>query len=119
MNLFRTAIAAAALAGAAFSADFAAAEERWVDIVNEGSSSIYSVHITRNDDTGWGRDLLGRYLIPAGDEMRVEPDNHGDYCFFDVKITYATGEEMLMWDVDLCDIIVIYTDGYYADVDFF
>jgi hypothetical protein len=118
MNLFRTAIAAAALASAALVANTASAFERWVYVVNEGYSSIYSVHITHVDDSGWGRDLLGSYLIRAGEEMLVEPDYHDGYCLFDVKITYETGRELILWDVNLCEALTIYTDGNYGDVEY-
>ena len=118
MTLFRNTIAAVAVAAGLFAANTASAFERWVDIVNNGSASIYSVHITNVDDRSYGRDLLGDYTIPAGYEMRVEPDVNNGYCRFDVLVTYETGAEVTMWGVNLCEATTIYTDGYGWDVDY-
>jgi hypothetical protein len=111
MNLFRTSIAAAAAVAGLLSANAASAYERWVDIFNAGNSAIYSVYITHVDDDSYGRDLLGNYMIPAGGDMRVEPDVHSGYCRFDILITYETGEEVPLWGVNLCEVTEIYTDG--------
>ena len=75
MTLFRNTIAAVAVAAGLLAANTASAFERWVDVVNNGNYAIYSVHITNVDDRSYGRDLLGEYMIPAGYEMRVEPDH--------------------------------------------
>ena len=118
MNLFRNTIAAVALTAGLVAANAASAFERWVDVVNSGNSAIYSVYITNVDDRSYGRDLLGDYVIPAGYEMRVEPDVNNGYCRFDVLITYETGQELTLWDVNLCEAITIYTDGRNFDVDY-
>ena len=65
MTLFRTTIAAVAVAAGLFAANTASAFERWVDIVNTGNSAIYSVHITNVDDRSYGRDLLGDHDDPG------------------------------------------------------
>ena len=112
MNAFRTlAVAAIAVAGV-LSANAASAYQRWIDIVNEGSAAIYSVHITNVDDRSFGRDLLGTYMIPAGYEMRVEPDVNNGYCRFDVRITYETGHETTIWGANLCEATRIYANEH-------
>jgi hypothetical protein len=118
MTLLRTTIAAVAVTAGVLSANVASAFERWIDVVNSGSSAIYSVYITNVDDRSYGRDLLGNYMIPAGYEMRVEPDVHNGYCRFDMLITYETGEEVTLWGVNLCEATTIYTDVYGWDVDY-
>ena len=118
MTFFRTSIAAAALAAAAFAANTASAYERWIDVKNNGNSAIYSVFITNVDDRSYGRDLLGEYVIPSGYEMRVEPDFNKGYCRFDVLIKYETGEEVTLWGVNLCEATEIRTNGHRWDVDY-
>lgn len=118
MNLFRTAIAAVTVAAGLVAANAAAAYERWLDIVNVGDSAIYSVFATHVDDSDYGRDLLGDYVIPVGDAFRVEPDVNNGYCRFDLLITYETGEEVALWGVNLCEATTLYTDGYGWDVDY-
>ena len=116
MSLFRNTIAAVALTAGLVAANAAAAFERWVDIVNSGNVAIYSVHITNVDDRSYGRDLLGGYVIPAGYEMRVEPDANAGYCRFDLLITYETGQELKLWGVNLCEATRINTDGRDFDI---
>ena len=112
MTFFRTTIAAAAVVTGMLSANAASAYERWIDVVNNGNSAIYSVFITNVSDSRYGRDLLGDYTIPAGYQSRVEPDINNGYCRFDVLITYETGEEVKLWGVNLCEATSISTDGY-------
>ena len=57
-------------------------------------------------------------MIPAGYQMRVEPECNDGYCRFDVLITYETGEEVTLWGVNLCEATTIYTDGRNWDVDY-
>ena len=118
MNLFRNTIAAVALTAGLVAANAASAFERWVDVVNSGNAAIYSVFITNVDDRSYGRDLLGNYMIPAGYEMRLESDVSNGYCRFDVKITYETGAEVILWGVNLCEATTIRTDGHHWDVDY-
>lgn len=112
MTFFRTTIAAAAIVTGMFAANAASAYERWIDVVNNGNSAIYSVFISNVADSRYGRDLLGNYTIPAGYQSRVEPDLSNGYCRFDVLITYETGQEVKLWGVNLCEATRIETDGY-------
>jgi hypothetical protein len=114
MKIARNLFAAGLVLATALSANAAFAFQRWVDIVNEGASAIYSVHITHVDDRRFGRDLLGNYMIPAGYEMRVEPDINNGYCRFDVRITYETGYELTLWGVNLCEVTTILADEHDA-----
>lgn len=118
MTFFRTAIAAAAVTAGLLTANAASAYERWVDVVNSGNSAIYSVFITHVDQNDYGRDLLGNQTIPAGYEMRVQPDIDNGYCRFDVLITYETGQEVELRGVNLCEATTLYTDGRNWDVDY-
>lgn len=118
MTLFRNTIAAAAVVASIFATSAASAYERWVDVVNSGHAAIYSIFITNVDDRRYGRDLLGDYTIPAGYQARVEPDVSNGYCRFDVLITYETGVEVRLWNVNLCEATTIDTDGRNWQVDY-
>ena len=118
MTMFRNTIAAVAVAAGVFSANAASAFERWVDIVNNGSVAMRSVFITNVDDRSYGRDLLGEYVIPAGYEMRVEPDVNNGYCRFDVLITFESGPDLTLWGVNLCEATTITADDYNWHIDY-
>lgn len=118
MNLLRTTIAAVALTAGLVAANAASAFERWVDIVNNGTTPIRSVFITNVDDPNYGHDLLGQYLIPAGYHMRVEPQIHDGYCRFDVLITFETGPDLKLWGVNLCEATTISMDDQEWRIDY-
>jgi hypothetical protein len=118
MNLFRTTIAAMTVATGLVAANAASAYERWIDVVNLGDTPIAEVRISHVDDPNYGRDLTGRYVIPVGDVMRVEPDINNGYCRFDILIEFVGGEEVTLWRVNLCEATTLYTDGYGWDVDY-
>jgi hypothetical protein len=110
MKIARNLVAAGLVLAGALSANAASAYQRWVDVVNDGASAIYSVNITHVDDNRFGRDLLGNYMIPAGHQMRIEPDINNGYCRFDVRVTYETGYEITLWGVNLCEVTTIFAD---------
>ena len=101
--------AAAAAMIATTYAGVASAQELWVNVSNTGSSAIWSVHII-NGSFG-GPDLLGGSVIPPGYKMTVEP-YFVDDCWFDVEITYETGQVVDFWDLNLCVVTDIYASDY-------
>ena len=57
-------------------------------------------------------------MIPPGDEMRVEPDVANGYCRFDVRLTYETGRQLMLWGgVNLCEATAIYADEHGYDIE--
>jgi len=113
---FTRVAAAATVAAGLLSASAVHAMDRGVYVYNDGFDPIYSIHISHVDSGAWGRDLLGRYMIDVGDEFRVEPRNHQGYCRFDIKITYETGEEVYLWDVNICGGRQVVTDEWDARI---
>jgi hypothetical protein len=112
-------IAAAAIAMvASASAGSASALERWVDIANVGDYNIRSVRISDIDRIDFGHNLLGS-MLPPGYLTRLDGYRHRGYCRFDVKVTYETGQEVVLWDVNLCKATKIYvTDFGYTEVSY-
>lgn len=80
----------------------AQAYERWICISNVGSSEIVRVQISHVDKENWGPNLIRGGRIDVGDVRTVEPRNTQGYCRFDIKVTYADGEVMKVWRVNLC-----------------
>lgn len=80
----------------------AQAYERWICISNVGSSEIVRVQISHVDKESWGPNLIRGGNIDVGDVRTVEPRNTQGYCRFDIKVTYADGEIMKLWRVNLC-----------------
>lgn len=106
-SMIRKTLAAAIAAGAILAANAASAYERWLDVVNEGYGTIWTVQISHIDDENWRGDLLGQYTIPAGYEMRVDPQVPQGYCRFDIRVVYEDGHEVIIWDKNLCELTTL------------
>ena len=109
-SMIRKTFAAVLIVGATLSANAASAYERWLDVVNEGYGTIWTVQISHIDDENWRNDLLGRNVIPAGYEMRVDPQVDQGYCRFDIRIVYEDGHEVIVWDENLCELTTLYVN---------
>lgn len=92
------------------------AYERWICIENVGSSEIVKVQISHVDKNTWGGNLIRGGYIDVGDTLRVEPRNTQGYCRFDIKVTYADGEVMKLWRVNLCAATNLVVDEYDYDI---
>lgn len=110
-------VAALALTATAIVTTPAAADNlyRWIDVENLGSSDIVSIRISNIDDSDWSRNLIRGNYIEAGGTMTVEPRRADGYCRFDMLISYSDGEEVKVWDINLCEEtdIAIDEEGYY------
>lgn len=94
-------------------------EETRVAVVNEGRSDIWYVQMSPIEYDEYGDDLLGpEEIIMAGDYVTLEVTDYAGACRFDVLITFEGGEELAIWDVDLCDVNVVYASEQGYEVDY-
>lgn len=114
----KTTIASFTLAAGLLAAGSASADqlERWIDISNNNYTNIVRVQISNIHTDVWGTNLLRGDVIPSGEYLTVEPRFTNGYCRFDILITFDDGDELPIWDVNLCEATDIITDGYYYDV---
>lgn len=113
-------IAATAMLAAVIGASIAQAQayERWICIENVGSSDIVKVQISHVDKDSWGGNLIRGNRIDVGDTLTVEPRNTQGYCRFDIKVTYADGEVMKLWRVNLCSATNLVINEYDYDISY-
>lgn len=118
MNASRT-IAAALAAAAILTANAASALSRAVYVHNDGDSPIWSIEISHIDDPVYREDMLGLSTLAAGEGRWLEPVYDDGYCRFDLRITYTSGQQVQMWDVNLCEAVSLSTDNYgYTDISY-
>ena len=111
MTTIRKTLAATAAAVAIFTTNAATALDRSVYVQNDGDCPIWSVRMSHIDRRHYGPDLLGDYVIPAGAGEWLRPVNDQGYCRFDLLITYANGDEVQLWDVNLCEALTVQADN--------
>lgn len=116
MNILKKTIAGLVVAGTvAASATSAMAYDRRVEIVNAADTSVVDIYISHIDSPVWDFDLLRGSLRP-GYSVVVAPEYPEGYCRFDIEVVYADGTYADIWDVNLCEVSAIITDGYTYDV---
>ncbi len=93
-------------------ASAAGEDERWFNLVNEADLAISEVYVATNFQSTWGPNLLrGDELMPAN-YVELDPLGHNGECEFDVLLVYEDGRESVIEDVNFCEYIDLYTDGY-------
>jgi hypothetical protein len=92
---------------------------RTVAVVNTGTVSVWSIHMSHVDTPGWGRDLLGNDLLWPSEYGYFAPARPQGYCQFDVRIEFDDGfVQVLPW-VNLCEATAIEVNNWgYTEVSY-
>jgi hypothetical protein len=72
-------------------------------VTNSTGHVIVTLNVSPNDDNRWGPDILGREILPSGQQAEVTFDRNEDQCVWDIRVTYDDGTENDLRDVNLCE----------------
>ena len=86
----------------------AAAQNRWVTIVNNTGYTITYFYATNKGDTSFGNDILGNDVLPPGYSVDVNFDDGTGYCMFDFQARFEDGDVLEKYDVNVCEISTFY-----------
>ena len=81
-----------------------AAAQHVMRIDNNASQSIWRVFASNTDDTDWGDDRLGDRVIIPGRSMTLDLDDGSGSCRADLKVVFRNGQELVQYNVNICDI---------------
>lgn len=95
------AVAAIALAASVTSA---AAQERWVTIVNNTSYTIVEFYGSNKGSDSWEEDILGTDVLPSGYTVNINFDDGTGYCIFDFKAVFSDGDVLEKRGVNICEL---------------
>jgi hypothetical protein len=102
-RIFLASLAAATLALGAAPAAQAQGRQDFA-LVNRTGYQINEVYVGPSSSPNWGRDLLGRNVLPNGNVFSVRfPQNHPE-CQWDIKVVYDDGDESQFMRVNLCRV---------------
>jgi hypothetical protein len=102
----RTFLAALAAAPLALAAGHPAQAQGRQDfsLVNRTGYQINEIYVGPSSSPNWGRDLLGRNVLPNGRSFDVRfPGGHPE-CLWDIKVVYDDGDQSQFMRVDLCRV---------------
>jgi hypothetical protein len=81
-----------------------AADSRFT-VVNSGSVTLMEFFATRCSVDHWGRDLLGRDVIPAGQRYQFKLDTGGPgSCCYDLRARFQGGQQRTNMGVNVCNV---------------
>jgi hypothetical protein len=100
-RLLLTAATASALALVLVQSAFA--DPRDFALHNSSAVDIAYVYVSPSATDNWGDDIMGTGLLPAGQSVNVTFGKFdGSSCLYDVKVVGTSGEQGLLYKVDLC-----------------
>jgi len=106
----RRAIAARAATTTAFAiaglllATSAQAADRHVRIINETRHTMVHFYASNTAANTWEEDILGRSVLPAGQDVNINIDDGTGHCHFDFKAVFDDGDSVVKHDIDVCKI---------------
>lgn len=102
-------IGAAALAVAAITAaESQAAGQQDFAVVNATGYAISELYVSPSASSNWDEDILGRDVLPEGDQTDITFDRGEDTCIWDLKVVYDDDGSSAEWGgLDLCSISVV------------
>ena len=101
-----TIVKSATLAGiiATTLATSAAAQNRWVTIVNRTGYTIMEFYSTNVNANSWGGDVLGNRVISHGGQIDINFDDGSGQCLFDFRAIFNDGDVLEASSVNVCEI---------------
>lgn len=97
----RVLIAAAFLAAFATSA---AAQERWVRIINQSGYTLVEFYGSNKGSNSWEEDILGSSVVYNGSSVNINFDDGTGYCIFDFKAVFSGGQVVTKYGVNICEL---------------
>ena len=87
--------------------------QRWVNIINAGSSELVDVYISDVGTDFFGDDLFdGQFRLAGGEWTQIEPYLDRGYCMYDARFVFADGTEQYLWNFNLCETLDITISEY-------
>jgi hypothetical protein len=82
-----------------------AVADRRFTVVNSGTVTLMEFFATRCSVDHWGRDLLGRDVIPAGQHYQFNLDTSGQgSCCYDLRARFQGGQQRTNMGVNICNV---------------
>jgi hypothetical protein len=99
-------ILVAAIAGAVVLASSlsASALDRRVMIVNSTGVDMQEFYASNVGTNSWQEDILGRYILPAGNSVNINIDDGTGYCMYDFRAVFADGDVVIQNRVNVCEV---------------
>ena len=82
----------------------AEAYDRRVRLINDSSRTIVSFYASNEDSDQWEEDILGRRVVPPGDEILINVDDGTGHCIFDFKAVMRGGATVVRRSLNVCQI---------------
>ncbi|MGL5009853.1 MAG: hypothetical protein ACRC6I_08215 [Paracoccaceae bacterium] len=82
----------------------AAAQERYVTIINNTGYTIVNFFGSNTGTSSWEEDILGNDVLPSGSSVRINFNDGTGYCMFDFLAIFDDGEQLIREGVNICEL---------------
>jgi hypothetical protein len=76
-------------------------------LANRTGYQINEIYVGPSSSPNWGRDLLGRNVLPNGRNFDVRFPSTSQECQWDIKVVYEDGDESQFMRVNLCRVSTV------------
>lgn len=77
---------------------------RLITFINDYPSSLMYLYATNTDDSNWGKDHLGEYIVKPGWSIDIDLDDFSGACDFDIRAEFEDGYVLEEWNINVCEI---------------
>src|SRR3954462_10415207 len=86
----------------------ASADQRDFTLVNQTGRTITNAYVSSSNNDNWGRDVLGRDILPSGNSTGILFSGGArGQCFYDIRVVTRGGNEGEMYEVNLCSTTTV------------
>lgn len=101
VRISTSAVAAVIMAGACATAF---AKDRTVNVINKTSFPMIAFHASNTGTDDWEENILGKDVLPAGQNVELDIDDGSGACRFDFKGVFKGGAEAVLSKVNVCEV---------------
>src|SRR3954467_10455966 len=81
----------------------ASADQRDFTLVNNTGRTITNAYVSSSNNGNWGRDVLGRDVLPSGRSTGIEfAGGARGQGYYDIRVITRGGAEGALYEVNLC-----------------
>lgn len=86
-----------------FISDVSALDRR-VQINNKTSYDIVEFYASNTGSKAWEEDILGRNILPSGNNVIINIDDGSGYCKYDFLAVFSDGDKVTSTNNNVCEI---------------
>jgi hypothetical protein len=76
-------------------------------IVNNTGQAVMTLNVSPTNSNNWGEDILGRDVLPNGEQAQITFPRTESQCNWDIRVTYQEGQTGDWRNINLCETTTV------------